>query len=170
MEGLMTIFTFKRRSIVAAISAGVLSLGFAACQSTTEAPIVQEETATKTTTETISSAPDVGEQSQRRSERGDRVRGDGTRGDRARGDRVRGDRPRGERGERGDRPRGERGERGTPPGFDKAAETLGVSSEDLFAAMREAGGRNADLSAVAQKLGVSEEAVRAALPARRSRP
>ena len=167
MEGLMTIFTFKRRSIVAAISAGVLSLGFAACQSTTETPVVQEDTATKTTTETISSAPDVGEQSQRR---GDRARGDGTRGDRARGDRARGDRPRGERGERGDRPRGERGQRGTPPGFDKAAETLGVSSDDLFAAMREAGGRNADLSAVAQKLGVSEEALRAALPTRRSRP
>lgn len=158
----MTIFNIKSRSIIAAISAGVISLGFAACQSTTDAPIVQEETATKTTTETISSAPDVGEQSQRR---GDRARGDGTRGDRARGDRARGDRPRGERGERG-----ERGQRGTPPGFDKAAETLGVSSDDLFAAMREAGGRNADLSAVAQKLGVSEEALRAALPTRRSRP
>ena len=78
MKRLMTIFTFKRRSIVAAISAGVLSLGFAACQSTTEAPVVQGETATKTTTETISSAPDVGEQSQRRGERGDRARGDGT--------------------------------------------------------------------------------------------
>ena len=158
----MTIFNIKSRSIIAAISAGVISLGFAACQSTTDAPIVQEETATKTTTETISSAPDVGEQSQRR--------GDRARGDRARGDRARGDRPRGERGERGDRPRGERGQRGTPPGFDKAAETLGVSSDDLFAAMREAGGRNADLSAVAQKLGVSEEALRAALPTRRSRP
>ena len=81
----MTIFNIKSRSLVAAISAGVLSFGFAACQSTTEIPVVQEETATKTTTETISSAPDVGEQSQRR---GDRARGDGTRGDRARGDRA----------------------------------------------------------------------------------
>jgi len=35
--------------------------------------------------------------------------------------------------------------------------------------MREAGGRNADMAVVAQKLGVSEEALRAALPARRGR-
>jgi len=40
---------------------------------------------------------------------------------------------------------------------------LGVSSEDLRNAMRDAGGRNADLSVVAEKLGVSEEALRAAL-------
>jgi len=146
----MTIFTNKGRSIAAAISAGVLSLGFAACQSTTDTSQVQEETVTKTSTETISSAPEAGEQVQRR-------------GDRAAGDRTRGDRP---RGDRGDRPRGERGQ---PPGFDKAAETLGVSSEDLFTAMREAGGRNADMAVVAQKLGVSEEALRAALPARRGR-
>ena len=100
----MTIFTAKRRSITAAITAGVLSLGFAACQSTTEAPVTQDEAASKTT-ETISSAPEAGEQVQRR---GDRARGDGTRGDR-------GDRQRGERGQRG-----QRGERGQPPGFDQA--------------------------------------------------
>jgi len=60
---------------------------------------------------------------------------------------------------------GERGQR-----FEQAAQTLGVSSEDLRNAMRDAGGRDADMSVVAQKLGVSEEALRAALPTRRQRP
>jgi len=45
-------------------------------------------------------------------------------------------------------------------GFQAAAQTLGVSSDDLRIAVREAGGFDAaDMSVVAQKLGVSEEAM-----------
>lgn len=57
-------------------------------------------------------------------------------------------------------------ERGTPPGFDEAAETLGVDAHVLFEALRGAGGPNADLSAVAQSLGIDVDALRAALPRR----
>ena len=44
--------------------------------------------------------------------------------------------------------------------FEAAAETLGVSSDGLRTAMKEAGGYDAaDMSVVAQKLAVSEEAM-----------
>ena len=54
-----------------------------------------------------------------------------------------------------------------PPGFDPAANTLGVSVDVLFAAMEAASGSNADLAEVANILGVTEDALRAAL---RTRP
>ncbi|WP_405402716.1 YHYH protein [Paracoccus sp. Ld10] len=54
-----------------------------------------------------------------------------------------------------------------PPGFDAAAETLGVDPETLFEALNAAGGPEADLSEVAATLGVTEDALRTALPARR---
>ena len=56
---------------------------------------------------------------------------------------------------------------GMPPGFDPAANTLGVSVDVLFAAMEAASGSNADLAEVANILGVTEDALRAAL---RTRP
>lgn len=55
-------------------------------------------------------------------------------------------------------------ERGMPPGFDAAATVLGVSTEALMQAIDDAGGRNADLAAVAATLGVDETALRDALP------
>lgn len=54
----------------------------------------------------------------------------------------------------------------TPPGFEEAASSLGVSAEALMNAMRDAGGRNADLSKVASQLGVDEIALRDAIPKR----
>lgn len=53
---------------------------------------------------------------------------------------------------------------GLPPGFDKAAEVLGVSYEDLSAAIINNGGRDLDLAAAAKALGVTEAALKAALP------
>lgn len=53
---------------------------------------------------------------------------------------------------------------GPPPGFEQAAETLGVSPEDLASALMQAGGPPPDFAAAATALGVSEEALRAALP------
>ncbi|ATI42469.1 hypothetical protein CBW24_10940 [Pacificitalea manganoxidans] len=53
-----------------------------------------------------------------------------------------------------------------PPGFEQAAETLGVSAEALLEAMEAAGGPSADLAEVAAALGLDEEALRAAMPAR----
>lgn len=55
---------------------------------------------------------------------------------------------------------------GPPPGFAQAAEKLGVSEEAFAKAMLEAGGREADLSVVAAALGVREEDLQDALPAR----
>lgn len=66
-------------------------------------------------------------------------------------------------GGRNEPPRGG-GNGGTPPGFEEAAEVLGVSAEDLFAAMQAAGGRDADLAPVAQALGISKDDLLAALP------
>ena len=53
---------------------------------------------------------------------------------------------------------------GPPPGFAQAAAQLNLSEQQLFQAMEEAGGPRADLGAVAQTLGVTEAALRAALP------
>lgn len=55
---------------------------------------------------------------------------------------------------------------GDRPNFEAAATSLGVTSEALKAAMDNAGGREADLSDVAEQLGVSEDALREALPQR----
>lgn len=51
-----------------------------------------------------------------------------------------------------------------PPGFDAAAEALGVTPEALMQAIEGAGGPGADLDAVAATLGVDGDALRAALP------
>lgn len=53
---------------------------------------------------------------------------------------------------------------GMPPGFKEAADALGVTPEALFTAIESEGGRGADLSSVAARLGVDESALRAALP------
>lgn len=52
---------------------------------------------------------------------------------------------------------------GMPPGFEEAAVTLGVTPDALLEAMDAAGGRNADLSVVATRLGLTEDALRAAI-------
>lgn len=61
-------------------------------------------------------------------------------------------------------PRPQGGGDGMPPGFDAAAETLGVTPEALLRAMDDAGGPGADLAAVAAALGVDEAALRDAQP------
>ncbi|ABG40341.1 hypothetical protein Patl_1820 [Paraglaciecola sp. T6c] len=53
-----------------------------------------------------------------------------------------------------------------PPGFDKAAEKLGVTQAQLMQAMDDAGGPQADLAKVAKALNVSEAKLKAALPER----
>lgn len=53
---------------------------------------------------------------------------------------------------------------GTPPGFDEAAAKLGISTDELLKAMEAAGGPRADLNEVAKTLGVTLEALEAALP------
>ncbi|KAF0675955.1 YHYH protein [Profundibacterium mesophilum] len=53
---------------------------------------------------------------------------------------------------------------GAGPDFGAMAETLGVDPALLRQAMEEAGGRNADLRVVADRLGVAVEALQAALP------
>ena len=53
---------------------------------------------------------------------------------------------------------------GMPPGFSEAAEALGTTEQALMEALQSNGGRNADLSAVAADLGVSEAELKAALP------
>ncbi|SLN33544.1 hypothetical protein PSA7680_01568 [Pseudoruegeria aquimaris] len=64
-------------------------------------------------------------------------------------------------------PGGPNGPGGVPPGFDAAAEALGVPVETLVRAVQAAGGPQAALADVAEALGVSEADMRAALPARR---
>lgn len=56
-----------------------------------------------------------------------------------------------------------------PPGFDKAAEKLGVTQAQLMQAMDEAGGPQADLAKVAKALNVTEAELKAALPQRPNR-
>jgi len=58
------------------------------------------------------------------------------------------------------------GPKGMPPGFEEAAASLGVTTEALMKAMRDAGDRNADLSKVASQLDADESALRDALPKR----
>jgi hypothetical protein len=59
------------------------------------------------------------------------------------------------------------GDRGGPPDMTDVAVTLGVDGDTLMQVLQDAGGRDADLAAVAKTLGVSEEDLRAAMPARR---
>lgn len=59
------------------------------------------------------------------------------------------------------------GPAGLPPGFEDAAAKLGITPDALFKAMEEAGGRNADLAKAAAALGITEEELSEALPARR---
>lgn len=54
--------------------------------------------------------------------------------------------------------------RGAPPGFDKAAETLGVTEKVLMKAIDDNGGRKLNIAAAAKTLGVTEEALKQALP------
>jgi hypothetical protein len=66
---------------------------------------------------------------------------------------------------RNEAPRGQNaGSGGKPPGFEQAANELGVSVDALFEAMEAAGGQDADLAEVAVTLGIEEDALRAALP------
>jgi hypothetical protein len=51
-----------------------------------------------------------------------------------------------------------------PTGFDKAAQTLGVTVDELMQAVESADGRNLGFAKAADTLGVTEEAQRAALP------
>ncbi|WP_197411822.1 YHYH protein [Psychrobacter sp. P11G3] len=53
---------------------------------------------------------------------------------------------------------------GLPPGFDTAATTLGVSETELLSAIMKNGGRELDTAAAAKDLGVTEAALKAALP------
>lgn len=62
-----------------------------------------------------------------------------------------------------DRPQQE-GERPPRPDFSAAAETLGISEEDLHAALRASGGPPPNLAKAAETLGITEEALKAALP------
>lgn len=59
------------------------------------------------------------------------------------------------------------GQGGMPPGFEEAAESLGIDTAALADALRDAGGPDADLAAVAAALDIAEADLRAALPARR---
>ena len=52
---------------------------------------------------------------------------------------------------------------GMPPGFEEAAQILGVSTEDLMNALK-GNGQRPNIAAAAEKLGVTEKALRSALP------
>ncbi|MFT2091576.1 YHYH protein [Paraglaciecola sp. 2405UD69-4] len=53
---------------------------------------------------------------------------------------------------------------GTPPGFEEAAKKLGITANQLFKVVEKNGGRKLDISAAAKELGISEAALKAALP------
>ncbi|MFK8016556.1 MAG: hypothetical protein AB8G17_14075 [Gammaproteobacteria bacterium] len=50
-----------------------------------------------------------------------------------------------------------------------AAETLGISQDELSQALRDAGGPPPDLKKAAEALGITEEELKEALPERRRR-
>jgi hypothetical protein len=52
---------------------------------------------------------------------------------------------------------------GMPHGFEEAAQILGVSTEDLMNALK-GNGQRPNIAAAAEKLGVTEKALRSALP------
>jgi len=56
------------------------------------------------------------------------------------------------------------GDRGGPPDMTQAAATLGIDADMLVQTLEAAGGPGADLAAVAQTLGVSEDDLRAVMP------
>ena len=58
---------------------------------------------------------------------------------------------------------------GMPPGFADAAKKLGVSESLFMDTLKDAGGPQADLAVVAEKLGVTEAALKAVLPKRPKR-
>jgi hypothetical protein len=64
---------------------------------------------------------------------------------------------------RGEPPRGN-GPGGAPEGFDEAAQTLGLSVEELMQVLDAAGGPQLDFAQAATALGVTEETLRAVLP------
>ncbi|WP_289027966.1 YHYH protein [uncultured Paraglaciecola sp.] len=53
---------------------------------------------------------------------------------------------------------------GTPPGFEQAANKLGITASELFKVVKKNGGRKLNISAAAKELGISEAALKAALP------
>ena len=53
-----------------------------------------------------------------------------------------------------------------PPDFSEAAETLGITEEELHAALRASGGPPPDLAKAAESLGITEDELKAALPER----
>lgn len=57
-----------------------------------------------------------------------------------------------------------RGDRPPPPDFSEAATTLGISEDDLHAALRASGGPPPDLAKAAETLGITEDELKAALP------
>lgn len=74
-------------------------------------------------------------------------------------------RPEGQEGPNGGhQQRGGPNGQGMPPGFSEAAKALGTTEQALMEALEANGGRNADLSAVAADLGVTEAELNAALP------
>jgi hypothetical protein len=64
---------------------------------------------------------------------------------------------------RGEPPRGN-GPGGMPPGFDDAAQELGISGDDLMQVLDAAGGPQLDFAKAASALGVTEETLRSILP------
>lgn len=58
----------------------------------------------------------------------------------------------------------QRGDRPPGPDLSNAAEQLGISEQDLHAALRASGGPPPDLSKAAEALGISEEDLKAAMP------
>lgn len=62
---------------------------------------------------------------------------------------------------------GKGGPGGGRPDFSEPAKALGIEPSDLMNAIRAEGGRDADLGKVAERLGISKDALEAAMPARR---
>lgn len=58
----------------------------------------------------------------------------------------------------------ERGDRPPPPDLSEAAEKLGISEEDLHAAIRASGGPPPDLAKAAESLGITEGELKAVMP------
>jgi|GEM_PF-4306225 len=58
----------------------------------------------------------------------------------------------------------ERGDRPPRPDLSEAAEKLGISEEDLHAAIRASGGPPPDLAKAAETLGITEDELKAVMP------
>jgi hypothetical protein len=59
---------------------------------------------------------------------------------------------------------GPRGPSSGAPDFNAIAETLGVDADLLVQTLKDAGGRDADLSDVARKFGITVDALQSAMP------